>query len=183
MVSDGGIRRGRPPMLGGSRRRGSPPVTPAPARPHGTPAVRPAAAPQAPVAATKGVKQRVLFLCIGNSCRSQMAEGFARAYGSDVMEIHSAGLAPATIIAPLTKYVLGLRNVRIDDHFPKGLEAVLNQPFDIIVNLSGQPVNLPSGRMLDWPVRDPIGLPEPVYREVAAQIEAMVMRLIIDIRG
>ena len=39
--------------------------------------------------------KRVLFVCIGNSCRSQMAEGFARAYGSDVMAPASAGLAPA----------------------------------------------------------------------------------------
>jgi arsenate reductase len=131
-----------------------------------------------------GGKQRILFLCIGNSCRSQMAEGFAKAYGSDVLEIHSAGLAPAPGIAPLTKYVMGLRNVRIDEtHFPKGLELVLHQPFDIIVNMTGQPVNLSAGRVLDWPVRDPIGQLEPVYREVAAQIEDLVMRLILEVRG
>ena len=174
MVSDGGIRRGRPPMLGSSRRQVQGP--PGPARPAVTATVRPSATPT-------GAKQRILFLCIGNSCRSQMAEGFAKAYGSDVFDIHSAGLAPAPGIAPLTKYVLGLRNVRIDDHFPKGLEMVLHQPFDIVVNMSGQPVNLPAGRMLEWPVRDPIGLPESVYRMVAGQIEDLVMRLILEVRG
>jgi len=112
-----------------------------------------------------------------------MAEGFAKAYGSDVMEVHSAGLAPATIVAPLTGHVMNLRNVRIDDQFPKGLEMVLHQPFDIIVNMSGQPVNLPAGRMLEWPVKDPIGLPESVYVTVAAQIEDLVMRLILELRG
>ena len=136
-----------------------------------------------PPKSAAGGKQRILFLCIGNSCRSQMAEGFAKTYGSDVLEIHSAGLAPAPGIAPLTKHVLALRNVRIDDHFPKGLEMVLHQPFDIIVNMSGQPVNIPAVRVLDWPVRDPIGHPEAVYREVAAQIEALVMRLILEVRG
>ena len=166
-------------MMGSSGRSGQNLSGP-PARPP-LPAPRQRPAP-APVKATNG-KLRVLFLCIGNSCRSQMAEGFAKAYGSDVLEIYSAGLAPAPGIAPLTKYVLGLRNVRIDDHFPKGLEMVLHQPFDIIVNMSGQPVNLPAGRMLDWPVRDPIGHLEPVYREVAAQIEDLVMRLILEVRG
>src|SRR5271156_244497 len=48
-------------------------------------------------------KKRVLFVCIGNSCRSQMAEAFARAYGSDVMVAQSAGLSPATTISAVTK--------------------------------------------------------------------------------
>jgi protein-tyrosine-phosphatase len=112
-----------------------------------------------------------------------MAEAFAKAYGSDVFEVHSAGLAPAPMIAPLTRHVVGLRGVAMEGHFPKGLEDVLHQPFDIIVNLSGQPVSLPAGRILDWPVRDPIGLQESVYREVAAQIEDLVMRLVLEARS
>jgi len=47
-------------------------------------------------------RRKVLFLCIGNSCRSQMAEGFARTYGSDVIEALSAGLAPAISVSPAT---------------------------------------------------------------------------------
>ena len=46
--------------------------------------------------------KRVLFVCIGNACRSQMAEAFARTYGSDVMIAASAGLAPAMGVAPDT---------------------------------------------------------------------------------
>ena len=61
----------------------------------------------------------MLFVCIGNSCRSQMAEAFARAYGADIMEVQSAGLSPATYIAPLTKQTLGEHNLNIDDHFPR----------------------------------------------------------------
>src|SRR5207247_11062919 len=97
MVPPGGIRGGRP------RLRGGPP--------------RAARTPRAPV------KKRVLFVCIGNSCRSQMAEGFARAYGSDGMVARSAGLSPATVIAPLTRQVLAETNIRIEDNFPKGIAA------------------------------------------------------------
>ena len=46
--------------------------------------------------------KRVLFVCIGNSCRSQMAEAFARAYGRDVVAPASAGVYPANVIAPDT---------------------------------------------------------------------------------
>lgn len=127
--------------------------------------------------------RKVLFLCIGNSCRSQMAEAFARAYGSDIMAAQSAGLSPATIIAPLTKQVLAERNLNIDDHFPKGVEVFAREPFDVVVNMSGHPLSLPNARMLTWPVRDPIGESEAVYRGVVQQIEGLVMGLILNLRN
>ena len=122
-------------------------------------------------------------MCIGNSCRSQMAEAFARAYGSDVLEVRSAGLSPATLIAPLTKQVLAEHNLTIDDHFPKGMDFAATEHFDILVNMSGTPVSVPGARVFDWPVEDPIGKSEDVYRAVAGQIERLVMRLILDLRA
>jgi arsenate reductase (thioredoxin) len=128
-------------------------------------------------------KKRVLFVCIGNSCRSQMAEGFARAYGTDVMAVQSAGLSPAVEISPLTKSVLAEWNIRIDDQFPKGLETLFREPFDIIVNMSGTKLTATAPRTIDWPVPDPIGQKEEVYRAVASQIEDRVMRLILELRS
>jgi arsenate reductase len=132
---------------------------------------------------TPPMKKRVLFVCIGNSCRSQMAEGFARAYGSDIIDARSAGLAPATSIAPLTRQVLGEKNVRIDDHFPKGVEVVSREPFDIVVNMSGTKLSIPGTRVIEWPVQDPMGHAEAVFRSVAAQVEGLVMRLILELRS
>jgi arsenate reductase len=138
----------------------------------------------APAPSPKSVptKKRVLFVCIGNSCRSQMAEAFARAYGADIMEVQSAGVSPATYIAPLTKQTLGERNLTIDDHFPKGLDLLRRQHFDVVVNMSGVPVGLPGARVIEWTVPDPIGQPESYYRTVATQIEGLVMRLIMELR-
>jgi len=142
------------------------------------------AAPRAhPSGTTARAKKRVLFVCIGNSCRSQMAEAFARAYGSDAMEARSAGLSPAAMIAPLTRHVLGERNLGVDGQFPKGMEIAQREPFDVVVNMSGVPVAVPGARVLEWPVPDPIGETEAVYRAVAGQIEALVMRLILDLRN
>ena len=128
------------------------------------------------------MKQRVLFVCIGNSCRSQMAEAFARAYGGDVMEVQSAGVNPATYIAPLTKQTLGELNLSIDDHFPKDMDLMRGQHFDVVINMSGVPVGLPGARVIEWTVPDPIGQTESYYRTVATQIEGLVMRLIMELR-
>jgi len=57
--------------------------------------------------------KRVLFVCIGNACRSQMAEGFARAYGADVMIPASAGLAPAMNVARDTKTAMAEKDIDI----------------------------------------------------------------------
>src|SRR5579871_1009678 len=104
MVPPGGIRGGRPRLRGEAKPRvdavpRAEAATIGKAAPAGEAATRSAPDPAA-------AKKRVLFLCIGNSCRSQMAEGFARAYGSDVMTPLSAGLSPAPIVAPLTKLTL-----------------------------------------------------------------------------
>jgi arsenate reductase len=131
-------------------------------------------------------KPKVLFVCIGNSCRSQMAEGLARAYGDDVMEAFSAGLAPAAIIQRQTYQVLKDRRVEIPNQFPKSIYEVRG-PFDVIVNISGG--NLPrdypvpaSTEVIEWRVRDPIGMPQHVYEEVVEQLEGLVMRLVLRMR-
>ena len=111
-----------------------------------------------------------------------MAEAFAQAYGADIIEAQSAGVSPASYIAPLTKQTLGEWNLNIDDHFPKGMDVMQRQTFDVVINMSGTPLRLPAARVIDWAVRDPIGQSEDVYRTVAKQIEGLVMRLILELR-
>ena len=112
-----------------------------------------------------------------------MAEGFARKYGSDVMEPASAGLSPASIVQPLTKKVMEAKNINIDSQSPKSLNSVPVRTFDLIVNMSGSPlpVRMPMP-VREWHIEDPIGCSEPVYETVRDQIEMQVMRLILDLR-
>jgi arsenate reductase (thioredoxin) len=127
--------------------------------------------------------KRVLFLCIGNSCRSQMAEGFAARYGRDVMHAVSAGLTPASIVQPLTKKVMEEKNINISHQYPKDLASVDPATFDIIVNMSGR--KIPASDSIDirnWRVKDPIGKEEEVYLTVRDQIEMQVMHLILELR-
>lgn len=124
----------------------------------------------------------VLFICIGNSCRSPMAEGFANKYGSDVLVAQSAGLGPAAYVDPLTKKVMAEKNIDLATSLTKGLEEIDADRFDLIVNMSGR--KLPASRLAveEWKVRDPVGQSEEVFREVANVIEQLVMRLILELR-
>jgi protein-tyrosine-phosphatase len=117
-----------------------------------------------------------------------MAEALARAYGSDVIDAHSAGLSPAMMIAPLTKQILEERNIGMEGHFPKGVDMMAREKYDVIINMSGQNLQGPSralssSRVVDWRVPDPIGRTLEVYRSVAAQIEGLVMALILELRS
>ena len=127
-------------------------------------------------------RKKVLFVCVGNSCRSQMAEGFAKKYGSDVMEPASAGLAPASIVQPLTRTVMEEKGISLSGHFPKSYDPGNAAGFDLIVNLSGFPLPPAKAQMREWRVDDPIGQNDKVYREVRDAIERFVMMLILELR-
>jgi protein-tyrosine-phosphatase len=112
-----------------------------------------------------------------------MAEGFARKYGSDVLEAASAGFAPASIVQPLTKKVMEAKNISLETHFPKDLEHVPLSGFDLIVNISGRklPTRLPID-VHEWTVEDPMGKAEEEFVAARDLIENLVMRLVLDLR-
>lgn len=112
-----------------------------------------------------------------------MAEGFARRYGSDVLEAFSAGISPAAVVQPLTHKVMEEKNIRLDSQFPKSLDSIEVSNLDLIVNISG--VKLPKRLTIpvqEWKIEDPIGRDEETYVAVRDQIEMAVMRLILDLR-
>ena len=125
--------------------------------------------------------QRVLFVCLGNACRSQMAEGFARTYGKDVLMPESAGLAPASAIPIETRETMAEKNIDISAQFPKPVSVFPYGHFDRVVNMSGYP--LPGFQTAtEWKVRDPIGGTPDQYRAARDQIEHLVMKLILELR-
>ena len=128
-------------------------------------------------------RKRVLFVCIGNSCRSQMAEGFARTYGSDVLIPASAGLAPAAAVAPDTLRAMDEKNIDLRDHFPKSLRHLGRADFDLVVNMTSffLPMEF-KGRIMDWEVADPVSMEYARHCEVRDEIEHLVMKLILELR-
>jgi arsenate reductase len=128
--------------------------------------------------------KRVLFVCIGNACRSQMAEAFARAYGQDVLIAASAGLHPAMRVAPDTMKAMQEKDMDLRDHFPKSIRQLGPKArFDVVVNMSGMP--LPEGMeaaVESWYVPDPVSMKYDDHCAVRDKIEGMVMELVLELR-
>jgi len=130
---------------------------------------------------------RVLFICIGNSCRSPMAEGFANYYGNHLLEASSAGSHPAGIIQPETIQIMQESGIDISRQTSKGFRDVKLEWMDWVivleVSLAGS-IRLPSRKtqQLNWPVADPIGRSMDVYRAVRDEIQVKVLDFIEKIR-
>jgi arsenate reductase len=130
--------------------------------------------------------KRVLFLCIGNACRSQMAEGFARAYGTDVIIPASAGLSPALDVARDTRKAMAEKSIDIRHHFPKSIRHLGRAQFDLVVNMSGSQIpedDVPGVTVIEWDVDDPISMKYEDHCTVRDEIEALVMNLIVEFRA
>ena len=135
-------------------------------------------------ALTPGPKKRVLFVCIGNSCRSQMAEGFARTYGEDCMVAASAGVAPASRVASATARAMQEKNIDLSEQFPKSLPYLERAEFDIVVNMTGSflPPRFGNAKLVDWDVADPVAMEYVDHCVVRDEIERRVMGLIMELR-
>ena len=129
-------------------------------------------------------RARVLFVCLGNSCRSQMAEGFARAYGSDVLEPHSAGICPAYRISRRTRRVMDEKGISLTAGFaPKNISTFNLDDFDVIVNLSEYSLPNTSCVVLKCVLRDPSCGDEDTFRDVQEDVEQVVCSLIEKCRS
>ena len=99
---------------------------------------------------------KVMFVCSGNSCRSQMAEGFARAAG---IEAYSAGTEPAGYVHPLALQVMAEKGIDISGHISKGLDLNLAQSMDAVITVCGEADEacpaIPHVNRLHWPIPDP----------------------------
>jgi protein-tyrosine-phosphatase len=113
-----------------------------------------------------------------------MAEGFARAYGADVIIPASAGLAPAMSVAADTIRAMDEKEVDIRHHFPKSWRHVGKTNFDLVVNMSGYHTPEQFETVVRaWDVPDPIALDYPAHCRVRDSIEALVMDLILELRS
>jgi len=136
-------------------------------------------------------KQRVLFLCTGNSCRSQMAEGFLREYGGDAFEVASAGVDPARI-NPLAIRVMAEAAVDISAQYSKSVDEMTRQDFDYVITVCDRarevcPIFPRAARSLHWSFEDPAeatGAEEDrliVFRRVRDEIGARVREFVSNI--
>jgi protein-tyrosine-phosphatase len=126
------------------------------------------------------IRKRIIFVCVENSNRSQMAEAFARMHGGDRVEAVSAGSRPSGRVNP--EAVAAMKEVGYDltAHQSKGLDGFNGQEFDAAVTMGcGDECPLVRARRrMDWQVPDPKELPPDQFREVRNLIEQKVKELL-----
>lgn len=135
-------------------------------------------------------KARVLFVCTGNACRSQMAEGLLRQLGDGEFEVYSAGTHPWAL-HPLAVRAMLERGIDISLQYAKSVDDYRDQPFDCVITLSSDAKELcpsfPEEKMrTHWSIVDPVdaeGTPEErmaVFRNVRDKLERKIERLVND---
>ncbi|HKF53774.1 MAG TPA: hypothetical protein VKB26_15765 [Candidatus Acidoferrales bacterium] len=132
----------------------------------------------------RGQRKKILFVCIGNSCRSQMAEALARFYAPELIEAESAGVRPLGQVAPEALAVLQEMGIRAEGHYSKSINDALQffEP-EIVVNMSGQKLKgwFATADVVDWKVQDPYGSELQIYRRICENIDGKVKKLVSDL--
>lgn len=117
---------------------------------------------------------RLLFVCVGNTCRSQMAEAIARDMGH---QASSAGTHPGITVAENSILVLKEMNIETTKLRPKSIEEIDIDPWDMIISM-GCGVHCPMLPIAeDWGLEDPVGKPIEFYRETRDVIIENLKRL------
>jgi protein-tyrosine-phosphatase len=127
-------------------------------------------------------KKRLLFICVENSCRSQMAEAFARIHGGESVEAYSAGSQPSGEVNP--KAIESMREVGYDlsNHRSKSLDDLPHIEWDIVATMGcgDECPFIHAKRRDDWQIPDPKNMAPDDFRRVREEIEEKVRDLILD---
>jgi len=133
----------------------------------------------------KSNRARVLFVCVGNACRSPMAEAIACYDAADVIEPSSAGLSPMGAIAEQTKQTLAANGYSAGGLTSDLLTREKADGADIIINKSGKPREQhfwQADKVEDWIVQDPYGSEPETYQRVFEGIKRRVHQLALSLR-
>ncbi|TMQ34484.1 MAG: arsenate reductase ArsC [Planctomycetota bacterium] len=127
--------------------------------------------------------KRVLFVCIENSNRSQMAEAFARMHGGDAVEPHSGGSRPAGQVNPRAVAFMRERGYDLTQHRSKSLSEIPEVEYDVAVTMGcGDACPLVKARRREeWQIPDPKEMPADQFRAVRDLIEEKVKALLASL--
>jgi len=132
-------------------------------------------------------KASVLFVCVHNAGRSQMAAGFLTELAGGRIEVRSAGTQPGDQVNPSAVAAMGEIGIDISENFPKKLtdESVKDSDYIITMGCGDECPYFPGKTYLDWPLDDPAGqgveAVRPIRDEIRKKIEALIAE--IDAKG
>ena len=134
-------------------------------------------------------KPTVLFVCVHNAGRSQMAAGWLRSLAGDAVEVRSAGSLPADRVNPAAVKAMAEVGIDITDQQPKVLTTEAVEASDVVITMGcgdACPV-FPGKRYLDWALEDPAGKGvesvRPIRDDIGARIRGLLAELDVPVRG
>jgi len=129
-------------------------------------------------------KPTVLFVCVHNAGRSQMAAGYLRALGGEAVEVLSAGSAPKDTINPVAVEAMAEEGIDISSNTPKVLTVDAVRESDVVITMGcgdACPI-FPGKRYEDWELDDPAGqgidAVRPIRDDIRARVEALIGELL-----
>ncbi len=124
--------------------------------------------------------KKILFVCVENACRSQMAEGFARLHGGNWIAAHSSGSKPSGQVNPRAVQFMAERGIDLASHASKPLTTFADTAFDAVVTMGCGDVCpwVPATRREDWALPDPKHLSDQEFRRIRDEIEQRVLALL-----
>jgi arsenate reductase (thioredoxin) len=119
------------------------------------------------------MKPKILFVCIENSCRSQMAEGFAKFYGKDKIEVFSAGSNPSGKVDQTAIEVMKEKEIDISNQKSKGFKELPYKDFDYVITMGCGDVCpfVPAKQRIEWEIENPKGKSKEKFRQTRDKIE------------
>jgi protein-tyrosine-phosphatase len=139
-----------------------------------------------PTSKEKSNRKKVLFICLGNACRSPMAESIARRDAKDVIEACSAGLSPLGYVPVLTMQTLTANGYSIEGLCSTPVTRAVWDSADLVINMSGiakERAFMDYGKVEDWDVQDPYGNDPVLYQTIYEDIRRKVAQLAESLRG
>ena len=123
---------------------------------------------------------RLLFVCLENANRSQMAEAFARMHGGERIEAFSAGSRPSGRVNPRAVSAMRQRGYDLGGHRSKSLDEVPSEGYDYVVTMGcgDECPFIPAKHREDWDLEDPKTLPPDEFNRVRDEIERRVLDLL-----
>ncbi|OGP96364.1 MAG: hypothetical protein A2157_15920 [Deltaproteobacteria bacterium RBG_16_47_11] len=128
-------------------------------------------------------KKKIVFICVENARRSQMAEGFAEVFGQGELEVYSAGSHPSSQIDPMVIEVMKEKGIDLSGKRTKGLNDLPPIEMDYLITMGCEetcPAVL-AKKIIEWEIPDPKGKSIQVFREVRDLIEDKVKSLLKEI--
>ena len=124
--------------------------------------------------------KKILFVCIENAGRSQMAQGFAEAFGQGRVEVYSAGSHPSSHINPLAIEAMKEKNIDLSGRRPKGLSDLPPVEMDYLITMGCEEAcpAIAARKIIEWQIPDPKGKPIDEVRKIRDMLEAKVKKLL-----